>query len=1322
MSLRTRKLTRWLLGSLVALVLVVGALMGALSFVVARVPEYRVQVQDWINERSGLAVEFRTLKARMRWYGPELVFDDAVVRTPDGTRVLATARRGSVGFDLWKSIGSGRLITGRFALDAPQLGLIRTRDGRIQLLGQSERSELRPFALEELPIGRFLVRDAVVSFRDETTGRGPWSLSGVNFELVRSSRSMQLNGDAVLPPALGSRLQFSATAQGPLEKSQSLVSTFNVEGERLDLAGWADTLPEQWPAPQSGQGTIHISGTMRGPELTQLSAEVDLADVTAVLPVWKTPLATAAPLEEPRPAESAAQVEPQGEPESTAESVPEPGPQQQAAATEMLSYDRIALKLRAQRTGDAWNATVSDLDLTRADSAWHAAEIHGRWERDGQGRLKLAGDADRIVLGNLWPLLAYLPESPELARLRALGARGVIEDASLDFQRDAANVAPRYALRAKVHDLAIDPVERSPGFSGVGGTLSATERGGEWQLASNGASFALPRLFRGPLTVQSLGGAIQWQDTGAGWQIRSDEIRVNSEDGSAVARFTATVPADGSSVLLDLSAQAQNLKVGATPKYIPAGKFLPKTMEWFDRAFVDGVVTDAEVILNGPLRAFPFRGNEGTFSVRGQVENAVFHYLEGYVPARELAARLEFHNEGMHVEATSAKVGDVHVTHALADIADFKDNHLIVKASAEGDVHDALHFLHSSPLGPQLGAEFARLSGQGPLSSSVLLDLPLRHLDKRNVEVNTRFRNAQLSMQGIAAPLRSLNGTLLVRNALIAAADLQGQWLDGPLSVVVQPQGRTASDVNAHGHATAPQLKALLGLPESIKLTGSTDWHVTTTLTTGAGQRGTNVRTVRVDSDLVGLGIRMPEPVGKSEAEVRPLQLTLDFDTDDALLVRGSLGTIRALIGFQHRPGGWSLDRGGLRADSIAPSLPDHRGLRIEGSVERFVLDDWLALRTLKEGGKPLSEYLRAANVRVGTFELFGYTWSDLRGMLQATPAGWRVDVSGPGAAGQILIPESFTGAQVLRGTLERLFLESSTPGATSEEADSEKGTDPRNLPNMQFHVQDMRVGPRILGTVDLKASRVPQGLRFDSISVTAPSARAEAAGHWLQTADGPQSSLTANITSSDVAATLRALNYGEFIQAKQGSIRANLAWPGGFTGNILAHASGAISADLEEGQLVNVEPGAGRVLGLFSIAALPRRLALDFRDLTDKGLAFDSVHGDFELRNGNAYTNNLLLRGPAAEIGIAGRTGLGSRDYDQTAVVTGNLGVSLPVAGALAGGPAVGAALLLFSQVFKEPLKGITRGYYRITGPWDDPVVERVDASQVKAHVNTGD
>ena len=118
-----RKCLRWLLGTIIALAVVIGLTFAAFGIVVSRVPEYRVQLQSWINERSGLSVEFKKLSARLRLYGPELVFDQAVVRTSDGTRVLATARRGSVGFDLWSSIRSARLTAGRFTLEAPELGL-----------------------------------------------------------------------------------------------------------------------------------------------------------------------------------------------------------------------------------------------------------------------------------------------------------------------------------------------------------------------------------------------------------------------------------------------------------------------------------------------------------------------------------------------------------------------------------------------------------------------------------------------------------------------------------------------------------------------------------------------------------------------------------------------------------------------------------------------------------------------------------------------------------------------------------------------------------------------------------------------------------------------------------------------------------------------------------------------------------------------------------------------------------------------------------------------------------------------------------------------
>src|ERR1019366_6874473 len=184
--------------------------------------------------------------------------------------------------------------------------------------------------------------------------------------------------------------------------------------------------------------------------------------------------------------------------------------------------------------------------------------------------------------------------------------------------------------------------------------------------------------------------------------------------------------------------------------------------------------------------------------------------------------------------------------------------------------------------------------------------------------------------------------------------------------------------------------------------------------------------------------------------------------------------------------------------------------------------------------------------------------------------------------------------------------------------------------------------------------------------------------------------------------------------EAKTGKMDFDMSWLGAPTADALSAATGKVQVALEKGQITGLKPGAGRVVGLASVAALSRRLALDFSDLTDKGLAFDTIRGDFNLRDGNAFTDDVLVKGPAAEIGLIGRVGLKNKDYDQTAVVTGSVGssVSLPIAGALVGGPVIGAAVLVFTQVFKQPLKGLARGYYRITGSWDNPTVERIKSA----------
>jgi uncharacterized protein YhdP len=254
----------------------------------------------------------------------------------------------------------------------------------------------------------------------------------------------------------------------------------------------------------------------------------------------------------------------------------------------------------------------------------------------------------------------------------------------------------------------------------------------------------------------------------------------------------------------------------------------------------------------------------------------------------------------------------------------------------------------------------------------------------------------------------------------------------------------------------------------------------------------------------------------------------------------------------------------------------------------------------------------------------------------------------------------------------------------------------------------------RQLGDVRATLVKVEDGIGLDQLLVSGASFTANAKGDW-RGKDAGRGHVVGTLSSTDVGATLKQLGYAEVIEAKTGKLDFDMSWLGAPSATALSLATGHVQVALDKGQITGLKPGAGRVMGLASIAALPRRLALDFSDLTDKGFAFDTVRGDFELHDGSAFTDDVLVKGPAAEIGLIGRVGLKNKDYDQTAVVTGNVSSSLPLA-AFAAGPVIGGAVLIFTQVFKQPLKGLARGYYRITGSWDNPTVERIKSADAAA------
>src|SRR5438046_2327694 len=114
-----------------------------------------------------------------------------------------------------------------------------------------------------------------------------------------------------------------------------------------------------------------------------------------------------------------------------------------------------------------------------------------------------------------------------------------------------------------------------------------------------------------------------------------------------------------------------------------------------------------------------------------------------------------------------------------------------------------------------------------------------------------------------------------------------------------------------------------------------------------------------------------------------------------------------------------------------------------------------------------------------------------------------------------------------------------------------------------------------------------------------------------------------------------------------------NLIWPGAPYDMSLNHLSGTLGLQLTKGRIINLgnstdaKMGLGRILNVFSLQSIPRRLSLDFSDVVESGYSFDSMKGTFALKNGNAFTRDARFDGPVARVELNGRLGLGVKDYD---------------------------------------------------------------------------
>ena len=1248
-----------------AIVILLAIAVGIFRLMLPRLPEYQDEIKGWASTAIGMDVEFSGMNARWRLSGPELSFFDASLNHQDSGASILMAEEVSVGVGLLRLITDRELVVDRVSIRDSAIDLRQNENGAWLLQGMLIDEIVGARDISGQPVGEVevVVQNIAVSY--EHPGSGQVVPFMVRSMIVSSSETeLVVETDIDLPEKFGRRLEISAN-QLMFDSSDDVWRLF-IEGDSLDLSGWSRLQPIGLPLVESGEADLSLWVDLSKGVVRSANANVAISGL-------------------------------------------------QVSAPEVVAPFGLQGNFEYSLEPDGWLVAANQFRLLTVNGVWPASELNVRVVNDANGEMdELETKADFFNLRDLQYAAAWLTDE-QLQLFNAYLPSGIVRDLEVTLSGLLSD-NPQFSVDTELESAGFSADGERPGIREFTGRIRADRDGGRVEINSTDLLVDLGPNLVEPLQLSEAIGTIIWRRNRDGMIVLSDSVRISNPDLDSQISLQVSVPAGDGAPFVDLESTWSVSDVSVMHRYLPIRLIAPALREWLTEALVSGRVTRGTTRFNGALDKFPFDEGEGAFRIEARLEDATLLYSDKW-PAPEFRhLDLIVENTRLYSFENSASNLGNNAEDARIEIPDLRAPVLSIDAFATGTMESIWTYASQSPIDGVLGGHLDMVEVGGDASFDLSISYPIQ--DKENYDFSTKIRvsDGMVQVQGFAAPITELNGVVNISRRDATSESLFGKFLGHPVDLELNRIGDGLAPhsvvLDAVGRTTADDLQAELGVPIRGVLNGDADFSASVRFPNRSAPQPGSLQ-IQVESDLFGIESDLPLPLGKSDDEALALTMNIEFPSEGQITTTGSLAGDISWIGqFVRKSGEWDFDRGVLAAGGVYPKEPDIRGLHIHGRTPQIDLHAWLSAGRRGDREMGIGDRIRSIDLDVDRLYAIGQLFTDHRISVDRSSQDWLIQVTGEQANGLISVPYDFSAGRAMTLDMDRLIL----PG--DDEAELEEGTplDPRKLPALSIRADEFGMGERFLGVLQADFELTERGLESTELKTTDDTFSIAGKAGWIvddYEESGQRTFFDAELRSTNVEQTAGRLNYEPGIISDAMIVDLDIGWPGGPRKDYMDVLNGSVAVSLGAGKLSDVDPGAGRVFGLMSFVALPRRLALDFRDVFNSGFSFDRITGNFRLVNGEAFTCDLTLTGPAADVGIVGRAGLSVRDYDQAAVVSANVGNTLPVVGGLLGGPQVAAALLVFSQIFKKPLKDVGQVYYSVSGSWDSPNIDSVSLEQ---------
>ena len=165
---------------------------------------------------------------------------------------------------------------------------------------------------------------------------------------------------------------------------------------------------------------------------------------------------------------------------------------------------------------------------------------------------------------------------------------------------------------------------------------------------------------------------------------------------------------------------------------------------------------------------------------------------------------------------------------------------------------------------------------------------------------------------------------------------------------------------------------------------------------------------------------------------------------------------------------------------------------------------------------------------------------------------------------------------------------------------------------------------------------------------------------------------------------------------------------------------SGFMKAQVEKGVFTNQDPNLLKLLSYINLESIADRLRLSRTELRDQGYVYDQINAKFLFNDGVAKVDYFLVESEESDIELTGFVDLIKQDYNLAANVQPSIADTVPLATYLAGGGLAGLGVwaadkvLFGGEVFGELLDNVVEITFVISGPWSNPIIEKLDGVKV--------